>query len=217
MGERARDEEGIRRKRLRDMPIQHIEANLLDQYALGTLSAESIAELEEHLLVCSFCQNRLVEADEFLILFREAATPEDASTTQRWLNTFAFRTSFWSGAAAALAALLILLITGDSHHANLQPAILLMQSLRGPEAGAVMGSARPFLLIFDVAVQANPADYEIEIVDAVCNEVLDRGADVRDGRLAALVERLARGRYWVRVYRKQPGRELLAEYSLRAE
>jgi len=197
--------------------MQHIEEPFLDQYALGTLSAESIAELEEHLLICAFCQRRLVEADEFLILFREAATPEDASTTPRWLNTFPFRTSFWSGAAAAVAALLIVLITGDSHHTKLPPAVLLMQSLRGPEAGAVTASARPFLLIFDVAVQANHVDYEIEIVDAVGEQVLKRGAEVRDGRLAALVERLAPGSYWVRVYRKQPGSELLTEYSLRAE
>ena len=197
--------------------MHHIEENLLDQYALGTLSAESIAELEEHLLVCSLCQSRLVEADELLILFREAAALEDTITTPRWLNTSAFGTSLWSGAAAALAALLILLITGDSHHAKLTPAILLMQSLRGPAAGAEMASARPVLLVFDVAVQANRADYEIEIVDAVGHEVLKRGAEVRDGRLAALVERLARGSYWVRVYRKHPGSELLAEYSLRAE
>ena len=197
--------------------MQHIEENLLDQYALGTLSAESIAELEEHLLICSFCQSRLVEADELLILFREAATLQDASTTPRWLNAFAFRTSLWSGTAAALTALLILLITGDSHRAKLPPAILLMQSLRGPDAGAEMSSARPFLLVFDVDVQANHADYEIDIVDAVGNEVLKRAAEVRDGRLAAPLEKLARGSYWVRVYRKQPGKELLAEYSLRSK
>ena len=199
------------------MPIQHIEENRLDQYALGTLSAESIAELEEHLLVCSICQSRLVEADQLLLLLREAAPPEDARATPRWRNAFAFRTSFLSGAAAVLSALLIMLITGDSHHTKLSPAVLMMESLRGPEAAAEMASATPSLLIFDVAAPANPADYEIEIVDAVGNEVLKRRAEVRDGRIAVLIERLAQGPYWVRVYRKQPGRELLAEYSLRAE
>jgi hypothetical protein len=92
-----------------------------------------------------------------------------------------------------------------------------MESLRGPEAAAEMPSATPSLLVFDVAAPTNPPDYEIEIVDAVGNEVLKRPAEVRDGRIAVLVERLAHGPYWVRVYRKQPGRELLAEYSLRAE
>ena len=198
------------------MPIQHIEENLLDQYALGILSPELRPDLEEHLLVCSVCQNRLVEADELLILLREAATLEDASTTSRWRGAFAFRTGFWSGAAAALTALLILLITGDSHRAKLPPAILLMQSLRGPDAGAAMPSARPLLLVFDVAVHANFTDYEILIVDAVGNEVLKRAAEV-GGRLAILVEELARGSYWVRVYRKQPSGELLTEYGLRAE
>jgi hypothetical protein len=197
--------------------MQHIEENLLDQYALGTLSAESIAELEEHLLACSICQSRLVEADALLLLFREAETLEDAHAIPRWRNAFAFRNSLLAGTAAVLAALLILLITGDSHHAKLSPAILLMESLRGPEAAAEMASSKPSLLVFDVAAPANPADYEIEIVDAAGNEVLKRSAEVRDGRLAVLVERLARGSYWVRVYRTQPAKELLAEYSLRAE
>jgi anti-sigma factor RsiW len=197
--------------------MQHIEENLLDQYALGTLSAESIAELEEHLLACSICQSRLVEADELLLLFREAATLEDAHATPRWRNAFAFRNSFLAGTAAVLAALLILLITGDSHHAKLSPAILLMESLRGPEAAAEMASSTPSLLVFDVAAQVNPADYEIVIVDAVGAEVLKKRAEVRDGRLAVLVERLARGSYWVRLYRRQPAWELFAEYSLRAE
>jgi anti-sigma factor RsiW len=197
--------------------MQHIEENLLDQYALGTLSAESIAELEEHLLICSICQRRLVEADQLLLLFREAAPLEDVRTTPRWWNAFAFRTSPLSGTAAVLSALLIVLITGDSHRAKLSPAILLMESLRGPETGPVMTSATPSLLVFDVAAPANPADYEIQIVDAIGNEVLKRSAEVRDGRLAFLVERLARGSYWVRLYRRQPARELFAEYSLRAE
>jgi anti-sigma factor RsiW len=197
--------------------MQHIEGNLLDQYALGTLPAGSIAELEEHLLVCSICQSRLVEADELLLLFREAAALEDAHATSRWRNAFVFRNSFLSGTAAVLSALLILLITGDSRHTKLPPAILLMESLRGPEAAAVMASATPSLLIFDVAAQANRADYEIVIVGPVGTEVLKKRAEVRDGRLAVLVEGLARGPYWVRVYRNQPANELLAEYSLRAE
>src|SRR5215472_15400923 len=181
------------------MPIPHIDENLLDQYALGTLSTESVAAVEEHLLLCSFCQSRLVEADELSLLFREAAILEDASANRPWLSAFTFRTGFWRGVAAA-TALLILLITGDYDHSSKVPtAILLLQSLRGPEDGAKMASARPCLLVldvaFDAAVPGNRPDYDIEIVDAVGNKVLKKSAEVRDGRLAVLVEGLARGSY----------------------
>ena len=199
--------------------MRHIEEDLLDRYALGSLSAESIIPLEEHLLVCAFCQSRLAEADRFLMLFRDAATSEGVSPAPRWMNILAFQKVFWPGAAAALTVLLIFLSSGDSHHVRLPPAILMMHSLRGPDAGAEMSTARPFLLVFDAAVSAARTDYEIAIVDAQGNKVLNRGAEVRDGRLAVLIEKkeLAPGSYWVRVYRKRAGGELLAEYSLRAE
>jgi hypothetical protein len=195
--------------------MQHIEDNLLDQYALGTLPAEVIPELEEHLLVCSFCQTRLVEADELLILLREAVPIEKA--TPQPLRFPAFRYTLWSTATIALTVLLTVLFTGDLHRVKPQPAILLMQSLRGPEAAAEMSSSKPVLLVFDLAVQANPSDYAVEIVDPVGNQVLKKGVELRDGRLAVLVDRLARGSYWVRLYRQQLPPELMAEYQLRAE
>jgi anti-sigma factor RsiW len=194
--------------------MQHIEDNLLDQYALGSLPAEAIPELEEHLIVCSFCQTRLMEADELLILLREAVPFEKASPQP--LRSPAFRYTLWSTAAIALTVLLTLLFTGDSHRVKLQPAVVLMQSLRGPEAAAEVASSKPVLLVFDLAVQANPSDYEVEVVDPVGNEVLKKGAELRDGHLAVLVDRLARGSYWVRLYRQQLLPELMAEYQLRA-
>ena len=79
-----------------------------------------------------------------------------------------------------------------------------------------MASTRPVRLVFDIPVETN-REYEIEVVDAVGNQVLKRHAEVRESGLAALIEKLARGSYWVRVYREQPSRELLAEFSLRSE
>jgi hypothetical protein len=199
------------------MPAQHIEETLLDQYAMGTLPRESITEVEEHLLICLLCQRRLVAVDEFLPLFRSAALPLDAPVSPWWIGTMPFRKWFWSSTAAALAAFLIFLAGGNAHKAKAPPAILLMQSLRGPEAGAEMAPGRSCLLVFDLAIDARPMDYEIEIVDSIGNEVLRKGAEAKDGRLAVLVAPLARGSYWVRVYRTPPVRELLAEFGLRAK
>lgn len=199
------------------MPTLHIEEDLLDQYAMGTLPGEAIAEVEEHLLLCLFCQKRLKETDEFLPLFRAAATNMVPGPAPEWKRLLAFRNVSWAVAATVVVALMVFLIRGELPNTKVPPAILQMQSFRGPDAGAQMASGRPCLLVFDVAIPATSVDYEIEIVNAVGNEILKTRAKVRDGQVTTLVEKLARGSYWVRVYRKHADRELVAEYGLRAE
>ncbi|MGE5647003.1 MAG: anti-sigma factor family protein [Acidobacteriota bacterium] len=48
----------------------------LDQYATGKLEDEScVAAVEEHLLVCHECQDRLAELDRFIATLRAAVPP----------------------------------------------------------------------------------------------------------------------------------------------
>ena len=42
------------------MSAPHIDEDLLDQYATGQLRAEMIEGVEEHLLLCQHCQDRIV-------------------------------------------------------------------------------------------------------------------------------------------------------------
>jgi hypothetical protein len=197
-------------------PTPHIHEDLLDQYAMATLPEGSVAEVEEHLLSCSLCQKRLVETDEFLTVFRAAATQVDARPARQPKPFLLSRIIACAGAAAAFAVLLVFLIPGERQNAKLPPATLLMQSFRGPEAAAHMVSGRPYRLVFDLSVQAT-VDYEVEIVDEIGNGILRIGADVRNGQLTAPLEKLGRGSYWVRVYRTQPDRQVVAEYRLRAD
>ena len=196
------------------MPTPHIEEDLLDQYAIGTLPEDSVAGLEEHLLVCQFCQRRLLETDEVVTLFRVAAT-QMGPRTPRESKSSSIRILSWA-CATAVVALLVFLTPRERPNTEL-PATLLMQSLRGPEARAHMASGKPYVLVFDLAVPATQVDYEIAMVDALGNEILRTSGIVRDGRLSVFVEKLERGSYWVRVYRKRVGRELVAEYGLRAD
>jgi hypothetical protein len=93
-----------------------------------------------------------------------------------------------------------------------------MQSLRGAEAGARIAAGKAYVLAFDVVLPSvDSASYEVEIVDRLGSEVRRANAAVRDGRLTAALGKLSRGAYWVRVYRLQGGKELLAEYGLDAE
>jgi hypothetical protein len=198
------------------MATPHIEEEVLEQYAMGTLPGESISELEEHLLVCSFCQGRLVETDTFLTHFRAAATQIHARPASFWKTFAATQRAFWGVSAVVTAALLLFLITGEPRQAKTEPAVLLLQSLRGPESQAQMASGRPCLIIFDLPLETASADYAIEVVDVVGRPVFEERAGVKDRRLTVLVQKLRPGAYWVRVYRR-PMRELVAEYGLKAE
>jgi hypothetical protein len=197
------------------MPTPHITEDQLDQYAMGNLPEESIAEIEEHLLACSSCQNRLAETDEFLMVFRSAST-QDLHSARQPKRFFAFRLGL-GASAVGVAALVVLMIVREPQHSPRLPATVLMQSLRGPEVQENVAARGPYVLVFDLAIPTIRVPYEIEIVDVVGNEVLRKPPEIRDGRLAAFVDKLAPGSYWVRVYRKEFEKELVAEYGLRAE
>jgi hypothetical protein len=196
------------------MPMTHIEETLLDQYSMGVLPEQLTAEVEEHLLVCLFCQNRLVATDRFLAVFREAARRLDAEPVSRRKRLQTVRIGAWAAAIAAIFVFVIFLI--PRRNSQSAPAILLMQSLRGPESAAHIGAGESRLLVFDIVLPEANEDYKIEVVDAVGNPVLEKTAILKDGRLSVVIQKMRRGSYWVRIYRKAQN-DLLAEYGLRVE
>lgn len=56
--------------------MAHISEDLLDQYALKKLPEELAASLEEHLLVCPGCQDRLQLTDDFIEALRAVGRAE---------------------------------------------------------------------------------------------------------------------------------------------
>jgi putative zinc finger protein len=193
---------------------RHIDEELLDRYVLETLAEDSLAEVEEHLLICTECQSRLVETDEFVTLFRAAAIHPDARPTPLWERISPFRGVIWAGPASAVAALFILLTGGEPRDSGPPAAVVLMEPLRGPAAGPQIAPGKSSRLVFDLPVPAVPASYRVEIVDLDGNRILEKEAEAEDGRITALVGRLPRGSYWVRLYRRTGENELVAEYPL---
>lgn len=53
--------------------VVHIPEDLLERYAMGMLSDSETGPLEEHLLVCHECQDRLRAVDEYVAAIRAAA------------------------------------------------------------------------------------------------------------------------------------------------
>jgi hypothetical protein len=197
------------------MPAPHIDDDLLDQYAIGTLSRESTHALEEHLLACSLCQSRLRQADEFRSVFSAAAAQVETSRLSGRIPAVLVRTGAWAGAAALVGAALFLISVAPEAPRS-PAATVFLQALRGPDR-AIVSAGKPVLLVFDVPATADAAKYEIEVVNPVGAEVLKTGAELKDGRVAGVLRNLRTGSYWVRVYRTESSRELVAEYGLRAE
>ena len=50
----------------------HFAQDVLEQYALGMLSEDGCADVEEHLLICPRCQTQLEEADKYVSVVRSA-------------------------------------------------------------------------------------------------------------------------------------------------
>ncbi len=198
------------------MPCTHIEEDLLERYAIGTLSSELLPEIEEHLLLCSTCQNRLIEADQLVRAFRAAVVQLDARRVPFWKRIPAIRTVRWAGAVAAVAALLVVVIPNVPHNTNVLPATVMLESLRGPEAGASIAAGRPSRLVFDLNTPSTPDHYKVQILDLVGTEVLSPNVEMTNGQISVMAKNLSRGSYWVRLYRRD-NNEMAAEYGLRVE
>jgi len=50
----------------------HVSADKLEKYALARGSGTGFAKVEEHLLICSACQERLSGIDEFIAVLKTA-------------------------------------------------------------------------------------------------------------------------------------------------
>lgn len=196
------------------MSGDHIEENLLEQYAMGDLPEQPRAALDEHLLGCPDCQSRLVQLDAFLAAFRPAVLqmqkqPVAARKQFRLLPRLA-----WLGSVAVLAACLLFLILRPGIHPA-APAIVQMQALRGPERAVRLTAGQSAVLVFDVSGQAQPVKYEIEVVDRSGKAISTFEAEAKGETLSVPVRKLESGSYWVRVYRDLPEKRLFEEYALR--
>jgi anti-sigma factor RsiW len=57
-------------------PEYHVSEELLDQYALNKLSEAEAAAVEEHILICPNCQDRLTLTDDVIEALRAAAAKQ---------------------------------------------------------------------------------------------------------------------------------------------
>lgn len=205
----------------------HPTEDLLEEYSFGRVFEPALAPLEEHLLDCTLCQERLLAVDEYTALMKAGIA---AIEKEREVTTPSPRFVFprLPGFPVVLAAAVTLVLAGVTIGWRLQPSsavasasttatVVKLTALRGSDgdgvAHAVFG--RPLELTVDRTDLAPALTYRLEVVSSTGRPLWSGAARAAPRNLSARVTtRLAPGAYWVRLY---AGEQLRREFGLRVE
>jgi hypothetical protein len=201
--------------------IIHETDERLELYALGRLPESEVAAVEEHLLLCETCQDRLDEAEAFALPMREAIASEPEPETETgWLTRLGLgqpapgawwrNKVVWAGAFTAVVcgAGLYLQVGRNS---ILTTASLQLTAMRG--AVASVSAARET----DISLADAPSGpaLRVEVVDSAGSKIWG-GTPEGSQHKVSLTKQLSPGAYFVRLYDESgsAGTEtLLHEYA----
>ena len=187
----------------------HIDVEDLEKYSLGTSSPADCTRIEEHLLICEGCQDRLRETDDYVLSVQKASRQwqrdESVAKRREW------RFPAWFPPLAAVACGLLLVVTALRLVRQPMPLVAVsLSALRGNGAGTGAPAGRQLILHPDLTGLAARSSYRLEIVDQTGRAM--RQATLGPAQAGVAVPGLGAGQYFVRVY--LPEGDLLREYGL---
>jgi hypothetical protein len=197
--------------------IDHADEEQLERYSLGATDQTEVERVEEHLLTCEACRERLEEADVYAAAMRGAAQSLRLEAQFRARQPARSWFPLWGDAlAVGLALLAFILAWGPwaaRHPAGGPPLAVLLETTRDSRTQTAAPS-RPLLLTADLAQLAGYPAYRLEVVDAAGRRVIGSPPTSGSEKLSLLIPGgLARGAYYVRLYAGSG--ELLREFGLR--
>lgn len=195
----------------------HPEDDVLEQYAMAQLPAATAESLEEHVLVCASCQDRLDFTETYVRSMKAAmASAEKAPQKQPWLTKaggwFQMPLPVWAQVAAVLLIGVGAVVGTQYFHSPGAPVAMVLTANRGETASVTAGT--PLALKLDARDLAPEAAYRVQIVNGEGADVWDQApASVQDGFVRIVVNKhLTRGQYFVRLSRQDAGTP--REYAL---
>lgn len=184
----------------------------IEHYTTGDIPEEECARVEEHLLICEECRQRVETDDLYVHAMRGAAAewrgrPPVEQRAPR-------HTGWWWPrlVPAMLAAALLALVVWQAGRGLERRAPVFAVSLaavRGSNPAAQAPAGRPLDLELDLNALPAFDAYGVQVVDGVGNRVWQ--GSVSSGA-ACRIAPLSAGTYFVRV--SSPSGELLREYAL---
>ena len=197
--------------------IDHADEEQLERYSLSALEETDLARVEEHLLICETCRERLEEADVYATAMRGAAQSLRMETQFRARQPVKPWFPLWSDALAVGFVLLAFALAWgpwrEGKPAGGLPVAILLETTRDSRTQTAPVS-RPLLLTADLQQLAGYPAYRLEVVDATGHRVTGSPPTPGSGKLSLLIPGgLARGAYYVRLYAASG--EFLREFGLR--
>ena len=178
-----------------------VSAEDLERYAMGKMSAEETERIEEHLLVCEPCRDRLEETREF------TAAMQSASAEVRRRDRGRKAVPVVATAAGIVVAICVaLLLWPGSRQA---PFAVNLVATRGA-ADVRIPAGRPLEIHPDLTGLVSSSTYHLEIVDRGGKRVWS--GDLSPPADRAMVPGRRAGSYFLRVYAADGN--LLREFAL---
>ncbi len=206
------------------MTGSHASDELLEQYAMCKLLEPEAADLEEHLLICSECRDRLEETETFLLAFRQAAQ-DPAPARRSLLNRIFANLSLphvpklaWVPVAAVIALLAIWIPIQQQSGTGMKSVELM--AYRGGDGNepVPIRPGEPVELRADLTGVPATEAYRVEIVDRDGDVVYRSEAKPDANKLVVTIkDGLEAGRYWVRIYQPDQTESPLREFGIEVE
>ena len=177
--------------------ILHQTDEQLELYALGRLPEDGVAAVEEHLLVCSSCQEKLDDREAFALAMRQAIAGEPATAARRdWFGWLRQPTLSWAVGFTVLVVAAGLYWNSDSRSIPLL-ASLQLTAVRG-EMPSTTEARETDLTLTDAPPDA--ALLRVEVIDFAGKIVWNSTLSTRGRGRVRVMKRLAPGDYFVRLY-----------------
>lgn len=188
----------------------HPEDDVLENYAMGRLPEPSVESLEEHVLICEACQDRLHSTESYVRGMKRALASAEKARPSRGV-LLQMPTPVWIAAAAVLVIGIAGLIT-TRYGPSAPPVAITLSATRGETAS--VPATGPLELKLDARDLGTASSYRVQIVNAEGADVWNQpAAAMEDGYVRVPVKKhLGRGQYFVRLFPSDAGTP--REYSL---
>lgn len=187
----------------------HLSEEDIELYVLGRMEDNRLEYVEEHLLVCERCQQKVEEEEDFVRTLRAALRAEEAGGRFRRKSAFWRGRGIWAAALTMAAALLAVMWLPRMAGPAVQVELVAVRSGELAEAP----SHRTLELHADRRGLPSHPRYRAEIVDSQGRIVDQSSAPAGAATVSWRVKGLPPGVYLVRFL--GPQGELLREFALR--